>query len=142
MQKSILLSVVSFFAFSVLALSISIAVAQDPTPTVNDAPAAENQSLADERLTIETKAKEEPAYEGLKLEREIRPRLPNGFRYLVDRSQQEKIYDIQREYNEIIALLELRIELLKKERDTKIDAVLTPSQLQRLNRPTRRSQGR
>jgi len=33
--------------------------------------------------------------------------------------------------------LELRVELLKNERDVKIDAVLTPEQQQRLNRPVR-----
>jgi hypothetical protein len=37
----------------------------------------------------------------------------------------------------LIALLELRVELLKNERDVKIDAILTPVQQQRLNRPVR-----
>ena len=130
MQRFILLSVTAFFAFAA-------AVAQDETLQQFDTVPA--ISVGDERLRIETKDKEEsPAAKGLKLEKEIKPRLPNGFGPLVDTTQREKIYNIQREYNGLIALLELRLELLKKERDAKVDAVLTPAQLQRLNRPARR----
>jgi Spy/CpxP family protein refolding chaperone len=127
MQKSILFSLFALVAFALTA------VAQDsdssPTP-----------SSGDERLTIETKDRDGQANKGLKLEKEVKPRLPNGFGPTginVDAAQKEKIYKIQNDYNTVIAMLELRIELMKKERDAKVDAVLTPAQLQRLNRPVR-----
>ena len=120
-----MLAVAAFFA-----LSFAVAVAQE---------ADSNVPSADERVVIETKDKEGPANKGLKLTREIRPRLPNGFGPVVDAAQREKIYKIQGEYNELIAMLELRIELLKKERDAKIESVLTPSQLERVRTPSRRA---
>jgi Spy/CpxP family protein refolding chaperone len=128
MKKSMLLSVSLLFVFS-----FTVVVAQEEgTPSSSPMP-------ADERVVIEAKdRKESPASKGLKLEREVRPRLPNGFAPIVDTAQRESIHNIQREYNELIAFLRLRIELLEKERDAKIDDVLTPNQLERLNRPARR----
>ena len=124
MQKLVLLSVVSFLAFSLVA-----AVAQE-----TDNPPDE------ERVVIETKAKDAPN-KGLTLEREVRPRLPNYYASVVDSTQREAIYTLQRQYNELIAFLELRVELLKKERDGKIEAVLTPAQLERVRAsvPARRT---
>jgi hypothetical protein len=123
MQKSILFSIITFFV-----LSLTVAIVAQETGTVDD-----------ERLVIETKDKDGPATKGLKLEKEYKPRLPNGFAPIVDAAQKETIYKIQTEYNTLIALLELRIDLLKKERDTKIDTVLTPTQLEKINRPARRT---
>jgi Spy/CpxP family protein refolding chaperone len=125
MQKSILLSLFVLFTFSLAA------VAQESDNIL---------TTSDERLSIETKDKDGLANKGLKLEKEVKPRLPNGFAPLVDAAQKEKIYKIQTDYNTLIAMLELRIELMKKERDAKVNAVLTPEQLQRLNnRPARGS---
>ena len=123
MQKSVLLAVVT-----ILALSLVSAVAQETDGTPSE-----------ERVVIETKDKEGPANAGLKLEREIRPRLPNGFGPIVNPTQREEIYSIQRDYNPLIAMLELRINLLKMERDAKVEAVLTPSQLERVRTPARRA---
>ena len=128
MQKTILLSVATFFALS---FAIAVAQEQEGTPTTS----------AEERLAIETKAKDSAATKGLKLEKEYKPRLPNGFGprgVAVNPTQRDQIYALLSEYNEVIAMLELRIELLKEERDAKIDAVLTSEQQQRLNRPVRR----
>jgi hypothetical protein len=132
MQKTILLSVVTFFA-----LSLAVAIAQEDGTT---------NASADDRLAIEKTVKDTPAtltaIKGLKLEKEFKPRLPNGFGpagAAVDAAQRERIYKIQTEYNDVIAMLELRVELLKKERDEKIEAVLTPDQQQRRNRPERRN---
>lgn len=127
MQKSVLFLLVTFIVFSFTAAVIAQDTEDTSTPSVSD-----------ERLSLEAKEKENPASKDLKLEKEIKPRLPNGFAPVVDAAQREKIYTIQKEYNELIALLELRIKLLKQERDTKIDAVLTPSQLERVKRPAKR----
>ena len=131
MNKSVLLSVVIFFA---LPFAIAIAQEEDGTSTVT----------SEERLIIETRDQDSPAIRGLKLEREFRPRLPNGFASLanVTTTQREEIYKILTEYHELIDMLELRVKLLKEERDAKVDAVLTPAQQQRLNRPVRRIMAR
>ena len=133
MNKSVLLSIAVFFAFS-----FAVAIAQETEET--STPPSSNV----DRLTIETKDKEEKekdrnnqVYRGLKLEQKFQRRLPNNFAALVTPAQRDQIYKLQEEYFETLALLELRVELLKKERDAKIDAVLTSEQLQRLNRPAR-----
>ena len=126
MKKTILLCVASFFV-----LAFAIAVAQEDSSS--------SAISAAERLVIETKAKDTPAVKGLKLEKEFKPRVPNGFvsQAKIDAKQREEIYKILTEYHELIDLLELRVQLLKEERDAKVDAVLTPAQQQRLNRPVR-----
>jgi len=129
MTRSILLSVTTCFA-----LSFALAVAQEES--------ARNEpttTASEERLAIETTDKAASAMRGLKPAKEFQGRLPNGFRPLVSTTQREQIYKIQEEYYELIALLELRAELLKQERYAKIDAVLTPAQQERLNRPVRRA---
>ena len=129
---------IKFFSFSLTAFFafwLAVAVAQEADVSTGSTPTA---AVSDERLVIETKDKEGPTNKGLKLNKEIRPRLPNGFGPIVDAAQKEKIYKIQGEYNELIAMLELRIELLKKERDAKIESVLTPSQLERVRASARR----
>lgn len=55
-------------------------------------------------------------------------RLPAHFGKVVDESQREKIYDIQNEYGPKIKALKDQLEALLKQRDEKIDAVLTPEQ--------------
>ena len=129
MKQSILFSVIACFAFS-----FATTVAQE---TMHELHQERSTATDEERLPIELREKDRPVMSGLKLEREYRPRLPNGFASLVNATQREQIYEIQREYQEVITLLELRVELLKNERDVKIDHVLTPAQQQRLNRPVR-----
>lgn len=123
MLKSVLLSIVT-----ILILSLVPVIAQDAVDTPNE-----------ERVIIETKDKDGPVNKGLKLEKAIRPRLPNGFGPIVNPAQKEKIYSIQSEYNPLIAMLELRITLLKMERDAKIETVLTPNQLEKIRSSTRRT---
>jgi len=115
------------------ALAFVAAIAQENIegPSTPPAPAAQ-----EERLTIETKDKETPAMRGLKPEKTFRRAVPSGYGPIVDAAQREQIYKIMEDYFEVIALLELRLELLKKERDTRIEGVLTPTQLERLRRPT------
>ena len=131
MQRSILFSVVAVFALS-FALA---AVAQENGDAPATAPVA-----TEERLAIETRDKEtSPANRGLRPERATRVQVPSGYGPVVNPSQRTKIHDIQREYNELIALLRLRIELLEMERNAKIEDVMTPEQLRRINRPLRRA---
>jgi hypothetical protein len=127
MQKSVLLFIVTSIALSFIA-----AVAQETDTALAN-------RVGSERLMIEMKDGEGLANRGLELKKEIKPRLPNGFGPVVNPIQKGTIYAIQRDYNGLIALLELRIELLKKERDAKIDAVLTPDQLERVRTPTRKT---
>ena len=129
MTKSILLSAVTCFLLS-FAVAVAQEEAQESTQTLDPAP-------QEERLVIETRYKDTSAMRGLRPEREFQRRLPNGFRPIVTATQRDEIYKIQEDYYELVALLELRVELLKNERDVKIDAVLTPAQQQRLNRPVR-----
>jgi hypothetical protein len=129
MNKSIFFSVSTFCV-----LSFAIAVAQEENVAAD----------SDGRFSVETKVKDtqagKDAIKGLKLEKEYKPRLPNGFANLanVNATQKEGIYKILTEYHELIDMLELRVKLLKEECDAKVDAVLTPDQQQRLNRPIRR----
>ena len=130
MKKLICLAVTTFFA-----LSFAQAVAQDaarqngdtaqPTPS----PAA---TVREDRLTIETRDKETPAMRGLRVEGNPQRRLPDGFGPLVNSTQREEIYKIQADYHELIALLQLRVDLLTQERNAKIEGVLTPAQFERL----------
>ena len=131
MQKSILVFLAAAFA-----LSFAAAIAQEEPAESRPTPATPS---GETRLAIETKDKTSPTMKGLKPAREFQRRLPNGFAALVNTTQREHVYKVQEEYYELIALLELRVELLKQERDARIDAVLTPAQQERLNRPVRRA---
>ncbi len=54
--------------------------------------------------------------------------LPPYYREVVSDEQRQKIYAIQAEYNAQIAELEAKVAQLRKERDAKIEALLTPEQ--------------
>ena len=137
MKKSILHATVTFFA-----LSFAVAVAQDATQDNSEAAPSAAAVTQGERLTIETRDRETPAMRGLRVERQFQRRLPNNFAPLVNAAQREEIYQIQADYHELLTLLEMRIELLRNERDARIEGVLTPAQLERLRqtRPNRRQQ--
>jgi len=134
MKQSIVLFIAACFV-----LSFAVAVAQEAEQTPESVQERTVTPPNEERLVLETREKDRPVMKGLKLEREYRPRLPNGFAPLIgnNTAQREEIYKLLTEYHETIALLELRVELLKNERDVKIDSVLTHEQQQRLNRPVR-----
>ena len=62
-----------------------------------------------------------------------RRRLPNYFGQIgISDRQRERIYTLQGEYNSQIDDLQARIDELKAERDTEIEAVLTDAQRNRL----------
>ena len=133
MNRYTLFSAITFFT-----LSVAMAIAQYVAQEDSDFSPTQATPIKEDRLTIEMKDQGTPAMKDLKIEREYRPRLPNGYGPAgagVDAAQREQIYKILTDYNEVIALLELRIELLKKERDAKIEGVLTPAQRERIPRP-------
>jgi len=109
--------------------SLTLAVAQTVEPESRTTTAA-----SENRLEVETLEKDGPASRGIRPARAFQRRVPAGFRPVIDNTQREEIYRIQQEYFEQIAVLEQRVELLKRERDAKIQAVLTPSQQERVRR--------
>lgn len=58
--------------------------------------------------------------------------LPPYYRDVVSDEQRQKIYAIQAEYNAQIGELEAKVAQLRKERDAKIEALLTPEQKKRI----------
>ncbi len=59
--------------------------------------------------------------------------LPPYYREVVSEEQRQKIYAIQAEYNAQIAELEAKVAQLRKERDSKIEALLTPEQKKKID---------
>ena len=79
------------------------------------------------RFAIESKPQQE-AIEGLTVTKRYTRRLPNYYKDVVSDDQRDKIYQIQQAYHPVVAMLELRLEQLKKERDLIIECVLSESQ--------------
>ena len=72
---------------------------------------------------------------------EPRGRLPRYYRAVVDESQRESIYSIQRGYKDRVKQLETKIgelrkqmKALKQSQDEEVQAVLSPKQLAEVNR--------
>jgi Spy/CpxP family protein refolding chaperone len=59
--------------------------------------------------------------------------LPPYYGEVVDDAQRQTIYAIQAEFNAQIKALQAKLDALKKERDDKIEAVLTPEQRKQVN---------
>lgn len=124
-----LLTICSF----VLVLSV-IAVAQEQpvNPSqVNPSPAVAavgSTAATGGRFDVEKGEKDAAVSKGLKVEKKISGRLPNGYKSVVSASQKEDIYQLQKDYFELIELLKVRIELLEKELDAKVDALLDDNQ--------------
>ena len=84
------------------------------------------------RLKLEKAEQGSPVMNGLKIEKKLTGRLPNGYRNIVSNKQRDDMYSIQKEYNELIELLKLRIELLELEAAQQIDALLDADQVQKI----------
>ncbi|MDR2115287.1 MAG: hypothetical protein LBP87_02790 [Planctomycetaceae bacterium] len=84
------------------------------------------------RLQLEKAERESQAMNGLKVEKKLTGRLPNGYRTIVTNKQRDEMYSIQKEYAELIELLKIRIELLEQESAKQIDALLEPDQVQKI----------
>ncbi|GHT45428.1 hypothetical protein FACS189454_04890 [Planctomycetales bacterium] len=115
--------------YSVLLLfAASACFAQESAPT-------EQQT----RLALEQAAQNSPVAQGLKLEKEIKGRLPSGYKAVLRPEQVKPVQEITKDYAEAIAYLTLRIELLKKEQEKKLHSLLTPEQISNIKKPVRRS---
>jgi len=81
----------------------------------------QEEAVSPDKATSQAQTEAEPA-------KKFRGRLPNYYRHVVDRKQREAIYKIQEEFASKIAALKAQLEALTKQRDEKVDAVLTPEQ--------------
>jgi Spy/CpxP family protein refolding chaperone len=102
--------------------------------------ATPSPATSGERLAVETAEKGSAANKGIAPEKEIKPHLPTGYSKWIDGVQKEKIYQIQKEYNLLIGMLQQRIDMLKKERDAAVESVLTPEQKGKLKKQPNRKQ--
>jgi hypothetical protein len=59
-------------------------------------------------------------------------RLPANFGKVIDEKQREQIYAVQEEYGPKIEALKKQLDTLTKERDEKINALLTPEQIKKI----------
>lgn len=66
--------------------------------------------------------------------KEFKPRLPRYYSGIVTEIQRRDIYRIQQRYFEKIADLEMQLKALKAEQEVEMEAVLTISQRERLNK--------
>lgn len=118
--------------WALLVLAAVVVAAVTGRPGVGQqAAAAEQSSKAGPaaKPTAEAPA-EKPVPEAAKpKKRAFRGRLPAYYNRVVDKKQREEIYAIQREYAPKIEALEAQLAALRAERDTKVEAVLTPDQL-------------
>ncbi|MDR3197033.1 MAG: hypothetical protein LBU34_04100 [Planctomycetaceae bacterium] len=102
--------------------------------TAQETPAPSDSAVkpANTRLQLEKAELGNPAMNGLKVEKKLTGRLPNGYRNIVTNKQRDDIYSIQKEYAELIELLKIRIELLEQEKAQQVDALLTSDQVQKI----------
>jgi hypothetical protein len=85
-----------------------------------------------DRPQIAYAADPQSAPEGAKKSRP-RGRLPKYYATVVNEKQREDIYRIQEEYELKLKALQAQLDAMKKEKDQKIEAVLTPEQKKKLD---------
>lgn len=118
-----------FGSSMIFAVLLAITVTAQDTP----APSEVTAGAANTRLRLEKAELENPAMNGLKIEKKLTGRLPNGYRnFVTDKQQRDKMYSVQKEYAELIELLKIRIELLEQESAQQVDALLTADQVQKI----------
>jgi hypothetical protein len=64
--------------------------------------------------------------------KKLKGRLPRHYGKVVTEQQRQKIYEIQTAYEPYLERLELQLDKLTRQRDARIEAVLTPAQLQQI----------
>lgn len=117
-------------AVSVLFILSSVASAQNNSP--NRARHDSAKHPLGERLPVETGDLNTPSMKGVELEKKIGRRLPTGYKDVVTNQQRDDIYKVQQDYAQIIERLKVRIQLLERERDQKIDSMLTDEQVNKI----------
>ena len=68
------------------------------------------------------------------IKRVFRPRLPNYYGRVVSEKQRKEVYEIQKAYFPKIEALEAQLAALIAERDEKVAGVLTPEQLEQVEK--------
>lgn len=127
MKNTLALTAVLLF----LVFSFNVVAQEETTPEPAAAPATE-------RFALEQADRDRPVMTDITITKKITGRLPSGYKAVITSTQRDEIYKVQKEYNELIELLKLRIELMEKERDHRVDALLDAEQVEKL-RQTRGS---
>ncbi|MDR1268615.1 MAG: hypothetical protein LBK82_03730 [Planctomycetaceae bacterium] len=124
-SRTLGISTISCILFSV---TVTVVTAQETS-----VPSGITVVPSNTRLQLEKAEQGSPAMNGLKVDKKITGRLPNGYRNIVsDNKQRDKMYSVQKEYIELIELLKIRIELLEWESALQVDALLTSDQVQKV----------
>ena len=108
-------------------LTGSIALGQTPQPVEKPAEKPAEKPVLTVK-TVEPATAKVVVSEATPEEKVFRGRLPNYYSTVVDTSQRERIYAIQKEYHLRIDALKAQLEALLKERDTKVVDVLSLEQ--------------
>lgn len=118
----------------VLCLSSNLPVnAEDEVPKVEP-----------DRLLLEETdlAAKPPVSKDVVSDKKFTRRLPDYYRDVVSDQQKESIYKIQESYHPIINYLTLRLQMLKDERDAKIQAILSKDQQIKVEQLTEEAKNR
>ena len=111
-----------------LAIAEGLAVGQQPSSASRS---AEQPPAAGSAESSAEAPAEKPLPEDAKpKKREFRGRLPAYYNRVVDEKQRKTIYEIQREYAPKVDALKAQLAALTAERDKKVAGVLTPEQLE------------
>jgi len=102
-------------------LAVLVASASGPASAVENNPAGKKT----EKKAGKIKAEKEQIKKGR--------RLPPFYKNIVSDEQRDKIFAVQEEYGPKIQELRRQLMALEKERDEKIDAILTPDQKKKIN---------
>ncbi|MDR3108485.1 MAG: hypothetical protein LBU65_02185 [Planctomycetaceae bacterium] len=86
-----------------------------------------------ERIKLEKEEIDRPVNNQVEVKK-FRKALPAGYKSITKPEQQTQIYKIQEDYHSVIKLLQARIDALESERDKAIEAVLTPTQKDELDK--------
>lgn len=112
---------------SLMMMIASAATAQE-SKKPEDQPTAKKSSEQPQKGEVEgTRKRERKAARG---------RLPNYYTQVVDDEQREEIYSIQADYDARINELLRQAVALRNERNSKVEAVLTPDQLEQVKKIT------
>jgi len=110
-----------------------VALAADQPAAAGSAqPSGSGQAAGTEATTSKEKKSAPKKTKGAKTTKP-RGRLPNYFSGVVTDEQRGKIYAIQSEFDPKIKELSIKLEALKKERDEKILALLSPEQRKKID---------
>ena len=122
---------VSAFLATLLLAAISTVYAQNEPASPDDTASSDAAETSKFGPFFQQETKDQASAEGfrgMRVTKRFARRLPNFYGQVVSDSQRDKIYGIQSAYFEPIEMLTLRLERLKVERDTQIEAVLSAEQ--------------